>query len=123
MQQREMLVQSGQEALENGKFSVAVAQLRKALDADPNDLEVRLLVAEALAEDGKLRPALKVLDEAPEGGIDTDLCLLRGDLLLQDGQIEKAQAAYRKAQELEPDSEDAWVSLGLVDSAMEHHPS
>lgn len=119
MQQREMLIQSGQQALEAGKFSMAVAKLRQALESDPDDTEIRLLMAEALAEDGKIRPALRLLEETPAHIVDADIELVRGDLLLHEGQVDQARLAYQKSLEIDPQSEDGWVSLGLVDSATE----
>lgn len=72
-----------------------------------------LILAEASLKQGKFDEALAALDNlsSPDGPGELKAALLRGQVLLTDGQIEDAKAAYEQARMIDPASVDALVGL------------
>jgi tetratricopeptide (TPR) repeat protein len=82
--------------------SGAVESARRALEAEPESHEYRWLLARALAGDGERRAAIEALQSTRSGELPAALLLLRGDLLLEEGDGDGALAAYLDALQRAP---------------------
>jgi Flp pilus assembly protein TadD len=82
-------------ALEDGEVDIAVTALEEVLEKDPDDLEVRLVLAKTLrmtGDDGAaLRHLSKLTRMAPE---QRGVHVLMGDLQMDLGRADQAQASY-----------------------------
>ncbi len=99
----------------HGAWDAAEALWRKACDADPRDVEPRLVLASFYEGRGRLDEALRLVEEAarlePSHGKHH---LQAGLLHARLKRIEAAEAALRKATELAPDQPEAHVALAQV---------
>ena len=98
-----------------GRATDAADLFRKRVDAAPDDVEMRLLYIQALREAGKIERALDeagallLRDSRNVGGFNA-----LGLVYHRQGKQALAEAALRRARELDPDNADVWNNLGLV---------
>lgn len=91
--------------------------LQRALEAAPDNPEVRLALAKLALADGDSAKAMEDLDQALRTDPrHLDSLLLKGDLLLADGKSAEAAAAYREALRVNP--RDATPRLALAGIAI-----
>lgn len=91
-------------AVADGKLAEAETELRWILERDPGAAIaalVRYRLARLQLAAGQHEPALKTLAAEPPAGYGFLYRRLRGDILLQQGDIEGARAAYQEAQALQ----------------------
>jgi tetratricopeptide (TPR) repeat protein len=102
----------GEMALAAGNASAAVQSFTMALTSAPEDLLIRVRLAEALHAAGQTSAAFDVLDEvlAEDPAYDAAL-VAAGDLHLEKGRIAEAESFYRRAIEAEPSSHEAYARL------------
>jgi tetratricopeptide (TPR) repeat protein len=101
---------SGDLLLRSGDYEQAVREYRRALRDDPEAVEVRRRLVEALATLGRYDEAERAAREAPAPGL---LANRLGEVLLERGKLEEAEAAFRVAiQEGSDDRLTAAANLG-----------
>lgn len=98
--------------LAQGRAEEAERVARRALGRSP-DISLRLSLADALVAQGKRAAARAVLEEAEEPP-SALVAMSLGNLLLEEGDLEGAEAQYRKAVRTDPESARAYNSLGNV---------
>jgi tetratricopeptide (TPR) repeat protein len=110
--------------LQIGDLMVAVNLAERALAEDPADLQIRLVLANALLEGGLPDRAEAVLDAA-SGPESAPVQAARARVFVRTGRLAQAQAAIERAVALEPDSVQWVVDLvwvlrerGEVDTAL-----
>lgn len=97
-----------------GRLAEAIAALHKALEAAPDHLEARLLLASCLRQGGEPRLARIELESATSLERESSRAWFSLGVVCDDLQdIPGAIAAYRKCIDLQPDSPEALVNLGL----------
>jgi Flp pilus assembly protein TadD len=118
---RRTAVAFGDALVRAGRAADAADLFRKRVDAAPEDLEMRLLFIQALREAGKSERAL----EEAAALLMRDSRNVRGFNALglvyhRQGKQALAEAALKRALELDPDNADVWNNLGLVAMARGH---
>jgi len=118
--------------IDKGGSTGAIAPLKQALQATPNDAEVLGAMGLAYSRAGNRQQALTMFQRAKAAETDgynagkwnsliqTNSYWLKvdqGDKALKAGQLEQAEAAYQQAQRLDP--RDPWAPVGLGDVAVE----
>jgi tetratricopeptide (TPR) repeat protein len=85
-------------------------------EAEPGDLRALSVAADRNMADGNLGAALARIDEAQASGeyAEVDLLALRGRVLHTGGKPEQAEAAFRKAIELDPDHPATLAALATI---------
>ena len=117
--------------IDKGGSTGAIAPLKQALQATPNDAEVLGAMGLAYSRAGNREQALTMFQRAKAAETDgynagkwnsliqTNSYWLKvdqGDKALKAGQLEQAEAAYQQAQRLDP--RDPWAPVGLGDVAV-----
>ncbi len=117
--------------INRGGSTGAIAPLKQALQAKPNDAEVLGAMGLAYSRAGNRQQALTLFRQAKAAetdGYNADkwnsliqtnsywLKIDQGDRALKTGQLEQAEAAYNQAQRL--DSREPWAQIGLGDVAV-----
>ena len=117
--------------IDKGGSTSAIAPLKQALQATPNDAEVLGAMGLAYSRAGNRQQALTMFQRAKAAEtygynagkwnslIQTNSYWLKvdqGDKALKAGQLEQAEAAYQQAQRLDP--RDPWAPVGLGDVAV-----
>lgn len=117
--------------IDKGGSTGAIAPLKQALQATPNDAEVLGAMGLAYSRAGNRQQALTMFQRAKAAETDgynagkwnsliqTNSYWLKvdqGDKALKAGQLEQAEAAYQQAQRLDP--RDPWAPVGLGDVAV-----
>lgn len=112
--------------IQGGKIGEAVADAETTLKSNPNDLNARRILGrvytrmlmdqrQGRADETTLKKAIdqftKITDLAPK---DVDSWLMLGRLQKISGSTTDAEASYKKALEVEPESEEAMTGLALV---------
>jgi Flp pilus assembly protein TadD len=104
----------GQLEIIQGKYSDAVASLRKATVLASDDLTIREHLAMAYLRDGQYAQARelysRVLKNESFAGR-SDLWLAQGECQLELGQLNDARNSFEKATQITPTSVPAWLSL------------
>ncbi|WP_405047813.1 cellulose biosynthesis protein BcsC [Rahnella sp. BIGb0603] len=115
----------------NGGSTGAIAPLKQALQAKPNDAEVLGAMGLAYSRAGNRQQALNLFERAKAAETDgynsgkwTSLIqtnsywlkISQGDNALKANRLEQAEAAYKQAQRI--DSRDPWALIGLGDVAV-----
>ncbi len=96
-------------------FSLAAEDFEKALTLAPSWHWSRLARALALQKLGLVREAIAELDMAIVAGYSTvSILRLRGELLMQTGDVDGAKMDFAKALECEPQTDKQWVDRGLI---------
>jgi tetratricopeptide (TPR) repeat protein len=117
LQVTERRVAAAREALAAGQHDRAIAEYRSALDAAPEVMEVRLALADLLAERGQPDAAAAVLEAAPQP--ERQVLIHLGDLLAGRREYGRALEAYRRVLALDPHDEDALRRSRDVREALE----
>ncbi|WP_369825902.1 cellulose biosynthesis protein BcsC [Rahnella sp. AA] len=114
-----------------GGSTGAIAPLKQALQAKPNDAEVLGAMGLAYSRAGNRQQALNLFERAKAAETDgynsgkwTSLIqtnsywlkIDQGDKALKSGQLDQAEAAYKQAQRI--DSRDPWALIGIGDVAV-----
>lgn len=117
--------------IDKGGSTGAIASLKQALQATPNDAEVLGAMGLAYSRAGNRQQALTMFQRAKAAETDgynagkwnsliqTNsywLKIEQGDKALKAGQFDQAEAAYQQAQRLDP--RDPWAPVGLGDVAV-----
>ena len=101
-----------------GRREEAIAEMREALRLFPEHAPIRVGLAINLAELGRRDEAAAELERVLAGELEADdrlaTLLQLGDLRVAQRRIGEAEASFRAAVELAPDSPQAQYSLGLV---------
>lgn len=115
----------------NGGSTSAIAPLKQALQAKPNDAEVLGAMGLAYSRAGNRQQALNLFERAKAAETDgynsgkwTSLIqtnsywlkISQGDNALKANRLDQAEAAYKQAQRI--DSRDPWALIGLGDVAV-----
>ncbi|WP_326839138.1 cellulose biosynthesis protein BcsC [Rahnella laticis] len=115
----------------NGGSTGAIAPLKQALQAKPNDAEVLGAMGLAYSRAGNRQQALNLFERAKAAETDgynsgkwTSLIqtnsywlkISQGDNALKANRLDQAEAAYKQAQRI--DSRDPWALIGLGDVAV-----
>jgi tetratricopeptide (TPR) repeat protein len=99
-----------------GRPEEAIDALRKGVALKPDDLELRLDLANLLAGNGRPKDALEhyqvALQQQPEHA---PSLLGRADALALLGRLDEARAGYRKALSVQPAFPEALFNLGLLE--------
>ena len=97
----------GHVAAQSGDLGAAEAAFRNAIELDPNSQDFRSLLAEVFSRQGRRNEALALLRQLEaEGTNDPQTYSRLGHVLAQAGDLPGAEAAFRKAAELEPNVRD-----------------
>lgn len=100
--------------LASGRPDDAVALLRGVLAAQPSCVPAIEVLAEALAEAGRLDEASDAVRTAMMGGEKPDLLLLQGEIELRRNRGDLARNAFRRLVEIDLGNDRGWASLGLL---------
>ena len=90
-----------------GNMQAAIDVLNEGIAANPEDLTLRKLLADAEKVRGGDQIQSKELSEADQNKIEAMK-------LLAEGKLDKALNLFKKAVKLNPDDADAWAQLGLI---------
>jgi len=109
------LSQRGIAALDHGQLDKAEKLLADAVAACPVDPEARRRYAESLWRRGARKEAISQLEQAGNlMGEDAALSARLADMLLADGQLERARIHAERAVTLDPKLPEAWTARGGV---------
>ncbi len=100
--------------LESGDIDQAVELIRAQLDADPDSIPYRLVLAELLWRTNEPDEARAEFDKVLEAAPRSPVAYRRGILDLQQGRYEEASELYRQAESMVPDLVEADVCLALA---------
>jgi tetratricopeptide (TPR) repeat protein len=99
----------------------AIASYKKALDLEPDDLDVERKLAADLQADNQDAAALQAWKDIAAGDpSDAESELQIAEIEEHDGKLDDALAAIKKAHDLAPDSLDIQFHQGMIDDAMGH---
>jgi tetratricopeptide (TPR) repeat protein len=110
----------GKTLLHDGKVNDAVSELQEATRLDPRSGEAHYQLGLALARTGKQQEATvevqqgRELSAADERNKNADLDISDGRLAFAKGELQEAEAKFRHALRLEPNSSSAQRYLGMV---------
>jgi tetratricopeptide (TPR) repeat protein len=100
---------------ELGKSDEAINMLKQVLTQKPDDAGVIQLLVNLLVQAGKEEEAKQYMAKLPEGAkVDADTVLNMGIKAFNDGNMDKAFAAFDKAVKENPDRADAYYYRGLI---------
>jgi tetratricopeptide (TPR) repeat protein len=100
---------------DRGLWAQALASLRRALELDPNDVQVLVDAANALKALGRAREAAPLYQRALElDPRSSEAHNNLGNAFLELGRAAEAEGCYRRALELEPSGADIRCNLGNV---------
>jgi tetratricopeptide (TPR) repeat protein len=100
---------------ELGKTDEAIAMLKQVLVGKPDDAGVIQLLVNLLVQAGKEEEAKQYMAKLPEGAkVDADTVLNMGIKAFNDGQMDKAFAAFDRAVKENPERADAYYYRGLI---------
>ena len=86
-------------AVEQGDTAAAQSEQEWVLQQEPETAVAQVArqrLARVIAANGNPDQALSVLGSAPASGFESDFYQVRGDILLQKGDVEQARAAYQQ---------------------------
>lgn len=101
--------------LEVGEFKKALRACELGLQQHPYSSEMKVEYAQVLFSTGKLKQALKALDEAEiyQPG-DMEIVLLRANIFLQQSKFEQSLTWFEKALPVDEDADMVYYSMGLA---------
>ena len=108
-----------QKLFEAGKYQEAIDNVKARADAPQDQIYLRALAHRKLNQNDEAKQAFDMLAAAPEGSAWREIG--SSGTALVDGNLEAADAAVRKAVELDANSVQARYQLGLVESARNNH--
>ena len=101
--------------LSEGRAEEAISELRRGLERAPGSTALRVNLARALRHEGRDTEALPlllgVLQQDPEA---REVQNLVGNIYLEQGDLDRAEAVFREAVRQEPNFVDGHVSLGIL---------
>ena len=99
----------------------AIASYRKALDLEPDDLDVERKLATDLMADNQNDQALQAWKDVSSGDpSDAEAQLQMAEIYERMGKFDDSLAAVKKAHDLAPDSLDIQFHQGMIEDAMGH---
>jgi tetratricopeptide (TPR) repeat protein len=99
----------------------AIAAYKKALELEPDDLDVERKLAADLQADNQPDQALQAWKDISAGDpSDAEAQLQIAEIYERNGKFDEALAAIKKARELAPDSLDIEFHEGMINDAMGH---
>ncbi len=99
----------------------AIASYRKALDLEPDDLDVERKLATDLMADNQNEQALQAWKDVSSGDpSDAEAQLQMAEIYQRMGKFDESLAAVKKAHDLAPDSLDIQFHEGMINDAMGH---
>ena len=104
-----------QKLFESGKYQEAVDKVKARPDPPQDQIYLRALAHRKLNQNDDARQAFGALAAAPEGNVWGEIG--RSGTALVDGNLDGAQAAARKAVEVDGNSAPARYQLGVVEAA------
>jgi tetratricopeptide (TPR) repeat protein len=104
-----------QKLFEAGKYQEAIDNVKARADAPQDQIYLRALAHRKLNQNDEAKQAFDMLAAAPEGSAWREIG--SSGTALVDGNLEAADAAVRKAVDLDANSVQARYQLGLVESA------
>jgi tetratricopeptide (TPR) repeat protein len=111
----EMRRMLGTSEMARNRLDSAVHEFKRAVELDPQDLDAKFGLAQALRKTGELDAARGLLDEiAARDPQFAQLTLERGQLFEAQNDYAKAVASYKQALEKEPTSMDLQLRLGAA---------
>jgi tetratricopeptide (TPR) repeat protein len=111
---------TSQRLFESGKYQEAIDKVKSRPDAPPDQIYVRALAHRKLNQNDEARQAFGALAAAAEGSAWREIG--RSGTALVEGNLEAAEAAAKKAVELDANSALARYQLGVVQSARNDQP-
>ena len=97
-------------------YDDAIRQFQSAIQANPNSDEVKFNLADACFRKGQYPHALEIAGQISEAGRKDDAYLtLMGDTLAHVGDTTQAAAIFRDAIARNPDNDQNYLSLALID--------
>jgi predicted Zn-dependent protease len=101
----------------------AIAHLQKALEHDPDNIDVKLVMASVLSEQGKTEEAAKYLDGIDLTKVkDPVVFLNQGITLINQGKAEQAMPIFNKVVEAFPTDAEGYYYRGRAELAMGKFP-
>lgn len=110
----ERLLEPARQAMEAKQYAAVEKLCERILAARPQSAEALLLAGEAAAKQGHLRDALGYYDRFDAGDMAVRARNSAGDIWLTVGHASKAEAKYRQALAIEPQSAFAHERLALL---------
>ena len=107
--------------VQNRQYAQAIEYLAQGQQLEPTNPKFKLEIAQALIHSGKREKALALYDEVQEIGPHVsgrDIAVARrgrGFILVEMGQLDKAEAAFNSSLEIEPSSEIALNELRHIE--------
>jgi tetratricopeptide (TPR) repeat protein len=98
-----------------GEHEYAVEQGRAFLEAKPDDVKTRILVAQSLVRIGRREEAMKELDKIPEEDWGAEVFFARARLLLGEEDVVNARKFLARAAELKPNHPEILGTLVAID--------
>lgn len=106
---------TGTQLKEAGKFDEAIGHYRKALDIEPDHVEVLNQLAEVYYAQSRLAEAIAACQKAVKLKPDfAEAYKTLGNVLQAQGKLEPATRAYSKAIEFKPEFAEAFANLGSM---------
>jgi tetratricopeptide (TPR) repeat protein len=103
---------------QSGDATTALAYYRRAVERDPGAAEAWGHLARLTFDLGKRDEAFALVAEGlSHSPRSTPLRLTAGDLHLESGDLDRAEARYREAAEADPGNPDPWVALARLEGA------
>ena len=97
-----------------GEFTQAVAQANYVLDKNPRNDEAPILLADASVQPKDVEAARQKLEAITRNGDSAAIEVALGNLALRQRDVDTANAAYKKAQSLDPKSPAVNTALAAV---------
>ncbi len=98
-----------------GEDELAIEEGRKVLRESPDDVKVRILVAQSLVRRQRFQEALKELEQIPEPKRDAETVYAFGRVYLALGKIDEARERFEAADAMLPNQPDILNSLLIID--------
>jgi tetratricopeptide (TPR) repeat protein len=96
-------------------YDDAIRHFEMALAANPNADDVKFDIADAYFREGRYSEARDAVEQvSPEGRKDDTYLALLGDIYAHLGEMEKAQEIFRDAISRNPDNDQGYLSLALL---------
>ena len=109
-----------QKLFESGKYQEAIDKVKGRADAPQDQVYLRALAHRKLNQNDDARQAFEALAGAAEGSVWREIG--SSGTALVDGKLDAAQAAARKAVDVDGNSAAARYQLGVIESARNNQP-
>ncbi len=98
----------------NGQPEEAEKEYKKAIELDPNDMNIRSNYSKLLGEILKSEEAIKQIDIALKKEVTPKFIMNKGVALIALGRLEEAEECFRKAIGLEQSNAEAWRNITSI---------